>query len=131
MKRLLLGLMVSGLMTGCSYVSIYGVHGKLLATEQQIIECEYETALDTLQRFTVIGSNKEKALAFEWMGVVYQEKMDLEAFNHTVERFLFSEMGRAANRADVMHRWNDSRRVIREKRIYERGRAECGTDFSL
>ncbi|WP_188009135.1 hypothetical protein [Grimontia hollisae] len=131
MKRLLLGVMVSGLMTGCSYVSTYGVHGKLLATEQQLIECEYETALDMLQRFTVIGSNKEKSLAFELMGVVYQEKMDLEAFNHTVDRFLFSEMGRAANRADVIYKWNDSRRTIREKRIYELGRAECVTDFSM
>lgn len=115
---------------GCSYVSSYGIHGKLMGTEQQIVECEYEAALDTLQRFTVIGSSREKARAFELMGVVYQEKMDLEAFNHTVDRFLFTDQGRAEHRNLVIENWNNVRRDIREKRLYALGRAECVTDFA-
>ncbi|KKD57962.1 hypothetical protein RN22_23655 [Grimontia sp. AD028] len=130
MKKLLLSLMTMGMVSGCSYVSTYGVHGKLLGTEQQIVKCEYEAALDTLQQFTVIGSNKEKSQAFEFMGVVYQEKMDLEAFNHTVDRYLFSDMGRGESREQVIMEWNEARREIREKRLYELGRAECSTDFA-
>ncbi|CZF85691.1 hypothetical protein [Grimontia marina] len=130
MKKLLLGLMAVSLVSGCSYVSNYGVHGKLLGAEQQIVQCEYEAALDTLQQFTVVGSNKEKSQAFKYMGVVYQEKMDLEAFNHTVDRFLFSEMGRGGIRAQIIEEWNEARRTIREKRLYELGRAECATNFA-
>ncbi|WP_028025393.1 hypothetical protein [Enterovibrio calviensis] len=116
-------------LSGCSYVPTYGVHGKLLMTEEQVIDCEYEAALDTLQRFTVVGSAKEKAWAFEFMGVVYQEKMDLEAFNHTLDRFLFNEVGRGADPAATIHQWNETRRSIREKRVYKLGRAECATNF--
>lgn len=123
-------LAITVMIGGCSYVSTYGVHGKLLSAEQQVVECEYEAALDTLQRFTVIGSSKEKAKAFELMGVVYQEKMDLEAYNHTVDRFLFSETGRGEYREVVIENWNESRRNIREKRLYALGRAECVTNFA-
>ncbi|MDD1793051.1 hypothetical protein L4D06_02825 [Enterovibrio makurazakiensis] len=116
-------------LTACSYIPTYGVHGKLVSVEQQVIDCEYEAALDTLQRFTVVGSAKEKMWAFEYMGVVYQEKMDLEAFNHTVDRFLFNEVGRGVDRAAIIHQWNETRRTIREKRVYQLGRAECATNF--
>ncbi|WP_407330412.1 hypothetical protein [Enterovibrio sp. 27052020O] len=126
------GLLAMGglIMVGCTYVPTYGVHGKLLSTEQQIIDCQYEAALDILQRFTVVGSSKEKARAFEYMGVVYQEKMDLEAFNHTVDRYMFNDVGRGADRAAVIQNWNETRRDIRERRVYVLGQAECATNFA-
>ncbi|MEZ8142738.1 hypothetical protein A1OO_17615 [Enterovibrio norvegicus FF-33] len=129
MKRVLGVVTILLVLSGCSYVPTYGVHGKLLSTEQQIVDCQYETALDTLQRFTVVGSSKEKARAFEFMGVVYQEKMDLEAFNHTVDRYLFNSVGRGEDRAVVIQNWNETRRYIREKRVYVLGQAECATNF--
>ncbi|MCC4797184.1 hypothetical protein BCT30_07035 [Enterovibrio norvegicus] len=130
MKSLRIVAVSAILLSGCSYVSTYGVHAKLLGAEHQIIECQYEAALDTLQRFTVVGSNKEKQHAFEYMGVIYQEKMDLEAFNHTVDRFLFSDMGRGKDRAMVITEWNEKRRVLREQRVMAIGQAECATNFA-
>ncbi|MDD1780896.1 hypothetical protein LRP49_06735 [Enterovibrio sp. ZSDZ35] len=129
MKRYALLLVAMVILNGCSYATNYGVHGALFEAEAKIVDCELEGALDTLQRFTVVGSNKEKAIAFEYMGVVYQEQMDLQAFNHTVDRFLFSEMGRGQSRESTIHKWNEKRREIRELRVYELGRPECATDF--
>ncbi|MGF1705246.1 hypothetical protein [Enterovibrio baiacu] len=130
MKALKIVAVTAVLLSGCSYVSTYGVHAKLLGAEQQIIECQYEAALDTLQRFTVVGSSKEKQRAFEYMGVIYQEKMDLEAFNHTVDRYLFSDMGRGKDRAMVITEWNETRRILKEQRVMAIGQAECATNFA-
>ncbi|KXF80956.1 hypothetical protein [Enterovibrio coralii] len=129
MKRIATVLGVALVLNGCTFATSYGVHGALFEAESKIVNCELESALDTLQRFTVVGSNKEKGIAFEYMGVVYQEQMDLQAFNHTVDRFLFSEMGRGKNRQETIRQWNEKRREIRELRVYELGRAECATDF--
>lgn len=123
--KLLMPIFFIALVTGCSLFPTYGFSQKLLASEQQIVDCEFETALATLQQFTVIGSDKEKGFALELMGVIYQEKMELAEFNHTVERFLFSTVGRGKNREMVILQWNEKSRQIQQKRVYQIGIAEC------
>lgn len=123
--KLLMPIFFIALLTGCSLFPTYGFNPKLLASEQQIVDCEFETALATLQQFTVIGSDKEKGFALELMGVIYQEKMELAEFNHTVERFLFSQVGRGKNREMVILQWNEKSRQIQQKRVYQIGVAEC------
>lgn len=113
------------LLNGCSVFSTYGLHPSLLDSEQYVVDCNYEMALDTLQKFTVIGSNKEKTFSFELMGIIYQEKKKASEFNHTVERFLFSKMGRGVDRAWVIETWNGKRQKIREKRRDKMGVLEC------
>lgn len=115
------------LLNGCSFYSMFGMNNQLFDTEQQVVQCEYELALDTLQKYTVVGSESEKAFSLELMGVIYQEKGEVDEFEHTVDRFLFSKMGRGADRAVVIEKWTEKARKIRNKRVYEIDVLECET----
>lgn len=94
-------------------------------SKQHIIQCQYEKALDRLHQLTVTGNPIQKQAAFEFMGVIYSEKSDLSAFNHTLERFLFSRAGRNQNRQAVIRQWHKSQKSIRKMRLNQHGKAEC------
>ncbi len=96
---------------------------------EQIIDCQYEAALDTLHQLTITVKHEQKSHAFKYLGVVYREKGDLVNFNHTVDRFLFSRAGRVFQKHEVISDWVMAEREIKEARRQFIGKSECQMKF--
>lgn len=123
--RLFLLLLGTASLYGCSVFSTLDVNRKLIETKQQIVHCQFESALDTLQQYTVIGNSDEKTFAFEYMGVIYQDSKEYKEFDHTVDRFMFSKAGKERQREHVIEQWHKTLQEIRHQRVYETGVTEC------
>lgn len=113
------------LLVGCSYIKPYGLNEPLEIAKSKIINCDYEPALDILQQYTVIGSNLEKSKAFEYMSIIYLEKDQQEQFNHTIDRFLFSKIGRSQVPQQVLDKWHKTSLNIKDERFYQLGYMDC------
>ncbi len=96
---------------------------------EQIRDCQYEAALDTLQQLSITANHDKKSFAFKYLGVIYREKGDLKNYNHTLERFLFSRAGRAFQKHEVISDWVIAEDEIKEARRYLFGKSECKMKF--
>lgn len=118
-------------LTGCAIPKVddlmgsYGINSDLSQARYQALHCRFEPALDTLQQYTVIGSNREKAYSFELMGIIYAERNEYDMFDHTVERYLFSEMGKHKDKGQVVLSWQSALDQLRLERAQEMGQDKC------
>lgn len=127
-------LSVSLAVTGCAVpqfsdlwrnYSTIGLNEELRGAQQALVHCRYDNTLDIAQRYTVVGTDREKARAFELMGVSYDEQENTHEFNHTLQRFLFSESGKAMSESQVLMQWRQARLQIEHERELALGQTHC------
>lgn len=134
MIKIIAAVCLSVLLVGCSLpnmsdlwrnYSTIGLNEALRGAEQDLIHCRYDNTLDTAQRYTVIGTAREKARAFELMGIAYSEQENAAEFDHTLQRFLFSEPGRVMTAPQVQIQWQQAQLDIEHQRETALSQTHC------
>ncbi|WP_131825634.1 hypothetical protein [Salinivibrio sharmensis] len=134
MIRIMAAVCLSMLLVGCSLpktsdlwrnYSTIGLNEALRGAQQDLVHCRYDKTLDTAQRYTVIGTAREKTRAFELMGIVYSEQENNAEFEHTLQRFLFSEPGRPMTASQVQMQWRQAQIDIEHQREAVLSQTHC------
>ncbi|SIN87924.1 hypothetical protein [Salinivibrio sp. ES.052] len=105
--------------------STIGLNEALRGAQQDLIHCRYDKTLDTAQRYTVIGTEREKVRAFELMGIAYSEQENVAEFDHTLQRFLFSTPGRSMTASQVQMQWQQAQLDIEHQREAALSQTHC------
>ena len=82
-------------------------------------------AIDVSQSYTVTGNVSEKRLAFEFLNVIFSEKNDHHAYEHNLERFLFSIRDEDITKAQLINKTNRDKQEVRTMRMAQFGFSEC------
>lgn len=134
MMKIIAAVCLSVLLVGCSLpnmsdlwrnYSTIGLNEALRGAQHDLIHCRYDKTLDTAQRYTVIGTDREKVRAFELMGIAYSEQENAAEFDHTLQRFLFSAPGRAMTASQVQMRWQQAQLDIEHQREAALSQTHC------
>ena len=121
-----IGIVIS--LSSCIQLDVFDqiwVTSPLFEVKQMIIDCEYENAIDIAQRLTVVGDTSEKKQAYRLLAVIFLEKKEMRAYEHTLDRFMFSVRDKKYVKENLIEQTYSDEREIVALRVAQQGFSIC------